>query len=71
MVNVPATAPVFEKNPESEEDVLEGVVEIIVPVGSLVSVPGPEYPSVTDACAVGVAAPTVTTDVEGVVEEEC
>lgn len=64
----------FEKNPELEEDVLEGVDEVVVPV---VKVNVPVY---TDAgpnvCAAGVVATTaaadmeVDVDVEALTEEE-
>lgn len=72
-MNVPATAPVFEKNPELEEGVLEGVDEAVVPVAKLVNVP--VYTEVSpDGCAAGVVAMTagaadVGVDVEGLAEE--
>lgn len=73
-MNVPATAPVFEKNPELEEGVLEGVDEVVIPVAKLVNVP--VYPDVSpNGCAAVVVAMTpgaadVGVDAEGVVEEE-
>lgn len=75
-VNVPATAPVFEKKLELEEDVLEGVDEAVVPVAKLVNVP--VYTDVSpNGCAADVVATTaaaadadVDMDMEGLVEEE-
>lgn len=58
-VNVPATTPVLEKNPELEEDVLEGVDETVVPVAKLVNVPVYTDTDVSPSgCAAGVIATT-------------